>query len=438
MPDMERNFRNFTRWLKPGIGVKRWLLVVLAATTLIAVGAALFLLDIYRTTPDTWWLPLLSYASLRFLPRLVRVVIFGVAGFGLLGWGLWGLNRSLMEPFVPKDRTVVEQLTSFRQRGRGPKIVAIGGGTGLATLLRGLKNYTSNLFAIVTVADDGGSSGRLRRSLGILPPGDIRNCLAAMSNNEDLISQLFQYRFARSGDEGLDGHSFGNLFLTALTEITGSFEAAIAASGKVLAVEGRVLPSTLKDVNLEADVELPETGSELRVKGESKIPLSAGNVRRIWLNPGEPAAYPRAIQAILAADLVVIGPGSLYTSILSNLLVPEILEALRATRALRLYVCNVATQPGETHGYSAYDHLRAMEDHLGDLPFEIVICNNRMDAQLPENTAWVRLDENLSAAYPTYFADVLDGAKPWRHDPDKLAQIVMDLLQERTGPLLEI
>ncbi len=430
--------RNFTRWLKPGIGVKRWLVVVLVATTLIAVGAAILLLDVYRSSPDTWWLPLLSYASLRFLPRLLRAVVFGIAGFGLLGWGLWGLNRSLMEPFVPKDRTVVEQLASFRQRGRGPKIVAIGGGTGQATLLRGLKHYTSNLFAIVTVADDGGSSGRLRRSLGILPPGDIRNCLAALSNNEDLISQLFQYRFARSGDEGLDGHSFGNLFLTALTEITGSFEAAIAASGKVLAVEGRVLPATLTDVNLEADVELPGIAAEVRVKGESKIPQSAGNVRRVWLNPGEPAAYPRAIQAILAADLVVIGPGSLYTSILPNLLVPEILDALRVTRALRMYVCNVATQPGETHGYSAYDHLRALEDHLGDLPFEMVICNDRMDAQLPAETEWVRLDDNLGAVYPVYFADVLDATKPWRHDPEKLGRVIMDLLQERTGPLLEV
>ncbi len=430
--------RNFTRWLKPGIGVKRWLVVVLVATTLIAVGAAILLLDVYRSSPNTWWLPLLSYASLRFLPRLLRAVVFGIAGFGLLGWGLWGLNRSLMEPFVPKDRTVVEQLASFRQRGRGPKIVAIGGGTGQATLLRGLKHYTSNLFAIVTVADDGGSSGRLRRSLGILPPGDIRNCLAALSNNEDLISQLFQYRFARSGDEGLDGHSFGNLFLTALTEITGSFEAAIAASGKVLAVEGRVLPATLTDVNLEADVELPGIAAEVRVKGESKIPQSAGNVRRVWLNPGEPAAYPRAIQAILAADLVVIGPGSLYTSILPNLLVPEILDALRVTRALRMYVCNVATQPGETHGYSAYDHLRALEDHLGDLPFEMVICNDRMDAQLPAETEWVRLDDNLGAVYPVYFADVLDATKPWRHDPEKLGRVIMDLLQERTGPLLEV
>ncbi len=430
--------RNFTRWLKPGIGVKRWLVGVLVATTLIAVGAAILLLDVYRSSPETWWLPLLSYASLRFLPRLLRAVVFGIAGFGLLGWGLWGLNRSLMEPFVPKDRTVVEQLASFRQRGRGPKIVAIGGGTGQATLLRGLKHYTSNLFAIVTVADDGGSSGRLRRSLGILPPGDIRNCLAALSNNEDLISQLFQYRFARSGDEGLDGHSFGNLFLTALTEITGSFEAAIAASGKVLAVEGRVLPATLTDVNLEADVELPGIAAEVRVKGESKIPQSAGNVRRVWLNPGEPAAYPRAIQAILAADLVVIGPGSLYTSILPNLLVPEILDALRVTRALRMYVCNVATQPGETHGYSAYDHLRALEDHLGDLPFEMVICNDRMDAQLPAETEWVRLDDNLGAVYPVYFADVLDATKPWRHDPEKLGRVIMDLLQERTGPLLEV
>jgi uncharacterized cofD-like protein len=408
--------------------------IVFVANTLLAVGAAMFLLDIYRTTPDVWWLPLLSYASLRFLARPVRVLIFGGLGFGLLGWGIWNLNRSLMEPFVPKDRPVVEQLARFRQLERGPRLVAVGGGTGQATLLRGLKEFTHNLFAIVSVADDGGSSGRLRRSLGILPPGDIRNCLAALSKEEDLVSQLFQYRFAQDGD--LVGHSFGNLYLTALTEITGSFEEAIITSGKVLGVQGRVLPATLANVTLEADVALPNKLAEVRVSGESRIPTTNGNIQRVWLNPGAPPAYPKSLQAILTADMVVIGPGSLYTSVLPNMLVPEIADALRSTRAIRVYVINVATQPGETHGYTAGDHLRALEDHLGDLPFEIILCNDRYDLVLPEGTERVTAEQNLETVYPVHFADVVDENNPWRHDSAKLARVLIDLLEERTGPLV--
>jgi uncharacterized cofD-like protein len=339
-----------------------------------------------------------------------------------------------MAPFIPKDRPVVEELARFRQLERGPRLVALGGGTGQATLLRGLKEYTHNLFAIVSVADDGGSSGRLRRSLGILPPGDIRNCLAALSKDEDLVSQLFQYRFSNDGD--LDGHSFGNLYLTALTQITGSFEEAIITSGKVLGVQGRVLPASLSDVTLEADVSLPHRLAEVRVTGESRIPTTNGNIQRVWLNPGTPPAYPKSLQAILTADMVVVGPGSLYTSVLPNLLVPEIADALRSTRALRVYVVNVATQPGETGGYTAGDHLRALEDHLGELPFEIVLCNNRLDLPLPGGTEWVRPDKNLEAVYPVHFADVVDLAQPWRHDSAKLARALMALYEDRTGPLV--
>jgi uncharacterized cofD-like protein len=422
------------QWLRPGLHVKRWLLIVFIANTLIAVGAALFLLDIYRTTPNVWWLPLLSYLSLRFLSRPVRVLIFGGIGFTVLGWGIWNLNRSLMEPFIPKDRPVVDQLRSFRQRERGPKLVAVGGGTGQSILLRGLKEITHNLCAIVSVADDGGSSGRLRNSLGILPPGDIRSCLAALSNNEDLISQLFQYRFAAGGD--LEGHSFGNLYLAALTEITGSFEEAIKTSGKVLSVEGQVLPATLANVTLEADVALPFNVGEVRVSGESRIPHANGNIQRVWLNPQAPSAYPKTLQSILTADMVVVGPGSLYTSILPNLLVPEIADALRSTRAVRVLVVNVATQPGETDGYGIADHLRALEDHLGDLPFEIVLCNDRTDIPLPESVGWVIAEPNVEGVYPIYFADVVDEERPWRHDSQKLASVLVDLLEERTGPLV--
>jgi len=422
--------------LIPGLGVKRWLGMVLLGTTLTGVGLAFLVLDVYRTAPETWWLPVLSTASLRFLPRLLRAVIFGGIGVGLIAGGIWGLNRVLMAPFMRPGRRVVDALTSHRRRERGPRIVAIGGGHGLATLLRGLKQHTHNLTAIVTVADDGGSSGRLRRTMGILPPGDIRNCLAALSNDEAMLTQLFQYRFA-DGTSGLDGHSFGNLFISALAEITGSFEEAIAESGRVLSVSGRVLPATLHDVRLVADVRLPYLVNEVRVEGESQIPESEGKVRRIWLEPSNPQAFPQAIQSILAADMILIGPGSLYTSILPNLLVPDVAAAIRASRALKIYVCNVATQPGETDGYSCGDHVRALEEHAGGALFEIVVSNSNCEGELPEEIQWVRTEGDLFVDYPLYQSDLIDPARPWRHDSEKLAQVLMDLLQERTGPLTE-
>ncbi|MEJ2301003.1 MAG: YvcK family protein [Anaerolineales bacterium] len=425
-----------SRWLIPGLGVKRWLGLVLLGTTLGGVGLAILILDVYRTAPDTWWLPIISAASLRFLPRLLRALIFACIGIGLIAGGIWGLNRALMAPFLRPGRRVVDALTVHRRRERGPRVVVIGGGHGLSTLLRGMKAYTHNISAIVTVADDGGSSGRLRQTMGILPPGDIRNCLAALSNDEAMLTQLFQYRFP-NGTSGLDGHSFGNLFISALAEITGSFEDAVAESGRVLSVSGRVLPSTLHDVRLVADVTLPYLVNEVRVEGESQIPESAGKVRRVWLEPNNPQAFPRAIQAILAADLILIGPGSLYTSILPNLLVPDIASAIRSSRALKIYVCNVATQPGETDGYTCGDHVRAVEEHAGSDLFEIVVVNQSYEGQLPDNIQWVYAEDDLETDHAVYRTNLIDSARPWRHDSAKLAQVLMDLLQERTGPLVE-
>ena len=431
-----QGLRRFLRWFTPGLGVKRWLLVALTGMTLLGVGLAILLLDLYRTeSTNQTLLALLSYASLRFMPRWARTVVFGSIGLGLIGFGIWEMNRALMRPYMRPGLHVVDRLTDFRRRGRGPRIVTIGGGHGLSTLLRGLKAHTHNLTAVVTVADDGGSSGRLRESLGILPPGDIRNCLAALSNDEALLTQLFQYRF--SGEPGLDGHSFGNLFISALSDITGSFEEAVAESGRVLSVHGRVLPSTLHNVRLVADVRLPYVVNEVRVEGESRIPEIAGRVRRVWLEPNDAPAFPPVIKALLNADMIVIGPGSLYTSLLPNLLVHDAMAAVRNSRALKVYVCNIATQPGETQTFTCYDHVRALEEHVGEDLFDIVLCNDNYDAKLADASQWVIADEKSRSDVRLYTADLVDYEQPWRHDPLKLAQVLMDLFYERTGPLGE-
>lgn len=429
-------FLRSLRWLVPGLGVKRWFLLSLAGTTLIGVGVAILILDFYRTAPETWWLPLISAASLRFLARPLRALIFGGLGLTLITVGIWGVNRTLMRPYVQPGHAVVDTLTLHRRRRRGPRVVVIGGGNGLSTLLRGVKEYTHRISAVVTVADDGGSSGRLRREMGILPPGDIRNCLAALSNDEAMLTQLFQYRFS-SAQTGLEGHSFGNLFISALSDITGSFEDAVAESGRVLSVNGRVLPSTLHNVQLVADVSLPHMVSEVRVEGESHIPEAAGKVKQIWLQPNNPPAYPRAIREILSADLIIIGPGSLYTSILPNLLVPDITKAILASRGLKIYVCNVAAQHGETNGYSCVDHIEALERHVGRGLFDVVVANQNYSVDSDVAVEWVVIDKDIEERYPVYRGDLIDVERPWRHDSQKLAQTIMDLLQERTGPLVE-
>ena len=427
-------WREIGLWIAPGLGVKRWFFFVLAGITLLGIGLALALLGLYRTeSTNPVLLELLSIASLRFLPRAFRVLIFGGLGVGLVFYGMYRLNRSLMRPFLRPGHAIVDELTNYRLRERGPRIVTIGGGHGLSTLLRGLKAYTRNLTAVVTVADDGGSSGRLRESFGILPPGDIRNCLAALSNDEQMLTQLFQYRFSSQGE--LEGHSFGNLFITALAEITGSFESAVAESGKVLSVSGRVLPSTLHDVKLVADMQLPNVPIQVRVQGESRIPKMAGRVRRIWLEPNNAPAYPPVIKAILNADLIVVGPGSLYTSLLPNLLVQDLLGAIQASRAAKVYVCNIATQSGETDTYTCYDHVRSLEEHIGDSVFDVVLCNNNYEGQLNEGSQWVRLDEKSLTDPRVRSADLTNKSFPWRHDSARLAETLMEIFGDFAGQL---
>jgi uncharacterized cofD-like protein len=360
-------------------------------------------------------------------------LIFGGLGIGLVIYGTLRLYRSLLRPFMRPGYTIVDELTKYRRLERGPRIVTIGGGHGLATLLRGLKTYTRNLTAVVTVADDGGSSGRLRENFGILPPGDIRNCLAALSNDERMLTQLFQYRFSSAGE--LEGHSFGNLFITALAEITGSFEGAVAESGKVLSVNGRVLPATLHDVKLVADMQLPNSLNQVRVEGESRIPKMAGRVHRIWLEPNDAPAYPPVIKAILNAEMIVVGPGSLYTSLLPNLLVQDLLGAIHASRAVKVYVCNIVTQAGETDTFSCYDHIRVLEEHVGDNLFDVLLCNDNFRGQLDEKDQWVEIDEKTRSDSRTKFADLINESQPWRHDSNKLANTLAEIMDEYTSPM---
>ena len=295
-----------------------------------------------------------------------------------------------------------------------------------------MKEYSRNITAVVAVADDGGSSGEIRKTLGILPPGDIRNCLAALSDDEELLTQLFQYRFSSS--VGLNGHSLGNLLISALTEITGSFEEAVAETARVLAVKGQVLPSTLHDVTLVADVQMPDKKVEVEIHGESQIAKMGGKINRVWLEPGNPAAFPPTLQAILNADLIVVGPGSLYSSIIANLLVPDLVDAINASKAYKFYVCNVATEPGETDDLTCEDHVNAIEKHTRSAMFDLVVCNKKYDGILPQDIKWVKLDDpGGNKMY--YETDLIDIDNPWRHDSQKLARAVMDLYFEKTGPL---
>lgn len=422
-------WRLLWRWFQPGLGVKRWLIVMVSGTALIGLGLAILLLDYYRLHPDSSWLYLVS---LRALPRWGRALVLGGAGLVVLLLAVFRLNRSLLAPYLSSGLPLVEAVAEHRRLGRGPHIVAVGGGTGLATLLRGLKHQTTNLTAIVTMADDGGSSGRLRRSLGLPPPGDLRNCLAALSDDEKLLTQLFQYRF-REGEE-LEGHSFGNLFIAALAGVTGSFDRGLLEAARVLMIRGRVLPSTLDDIVLTADKTPLMDAHAVRVEGESRIPGVPGRIRHVYLEPNDPPAYPLAIQALLSADMIAIGPGSLYTSILPNLLVPDIVHAIRASRAFKVYVCNVATQPGETDGYDCAAHLQALDRHVGDRLVDLVLANDGAQPALPNGIAAVLPAANGSGSL-LHSADLIDSDRPWRHDSDKLAATLIALLEERTGPL---
>ena len=336
---------------------------------------------------------------------------------------------------------------SRQARPHSVRIVALGGGTGLSTVLRGLKEYVSprnkesvlrpisDLAAVVTVTDDGGSSGRLRREYRVLPPGDIRNCMVALSKDEHLLGKLFQYRFPLGG--GLAGHSFGNLFLTALTNVTGDFPEAVRVSSRVLAIRGRIYPSTAQNVTLEAKLEDGQI-----VAGETKISRSRKSIHRVRLVPRRVRAVPEVLDAIREADLILIGPGSLYTSIIPNLLIGKVVAAIVASRATCVYISNLMTQPGETQNYSVADHVRAIYDHTRKRIFDYVIINNkpvspallrRYSAQgaEPVDASLAEL-RDLGIRYIT--GDFLHHNKVVRHDQSRLARLLLQEFVHRNEP----
>ncbi len=406
-----------------------------AGILLISAGAALIV-----NVKLLGWLEVVLYQSARSLvvltggvlaPTVLGVLLI-LVGLGVVFLGFQGTIRSIASAFLPKgDPRLVEVLQHHRKRQRGPRVVVVGGGTGLSTLLRGLKRYTTNLTAVVTVFDDGGSSGRLRRELGILPPGDIRDCLVALAESEPLMTQLFEYRFQGGA---LDGHAFGNLFIASLAGVTGDVESAVKETSKVLNIRGRVLPSAVEDVVL-----VGEFVDGTVVEGESQIPRARKRIRRMTLKPADVAPLPDVLQAISEADLILLGPGSLYTSVIPNLLVRGVADAVRASRALRVYVCNVMTQPGETDGFSASDHVRVLTDQLGPGLFTHVLVNT----QRPRNRSLLARYEAMGAVpvVPDVGRVAAQGVTPVgdalisedevvRHDPDRLAKVAMRLLED--------
>ena len=420
---------NLTRWLYLGLHIKRWLLLLLLGVVLMGLGFAYLLRELYATYTFPPWV---ADVTLQFMPRWLRGTLFIAAASIVTVVAAWHLNKSIVSAIVPAGRrAIMEEIYTQRTQGRGPKVVTIGGGTGLSMLLRGLKQYTNNLTAVVTVADDGGSSGLLRRDMNVIPPGDIRNCIAALADAEPLVTELFQYRFGEDAGAGVAGHSFGNLFIVAMSEVTGNMEVAIRETSRVLAVRGRILPATLADVTLGAHYEDGQT-----VRGESQIPKAGSPVREAFIEPADVAVNPEVVTALLEADLIVLGPGSLYTSILPNLLVRGLGEALMRSRAHKLFISNVATQDGETDGYTAADHYQALCRHLKtESVADTVLANSNFPAEaLPADWKSEPVTAPGDADYGTarlVLADLVQPELRYRHDSERLAGAVMRQYFER-------
>ncbi len=429
-----RTLTSSIKWLYPGMRVKRWLVLVPVGIALVVAGVILLAnwrLDVALNRFGAW---IFQQTGVNIgSPSWVIPIGLGtiIAGLALTFSALRQVVRSITSVVSPEAQgRLADVIFQRRYLSQGQRIVVIGGGTGLSTMLRGLKQFSSNLVAIVTVTDDGGSSGRLQREMGMMPPGDIRNCLVAMADAEPLMTELFQYRFAENID-GLDGHTFGNLLIAAMTRITGDFERAVKETSNILAIRGLVLPSTIDDVRLQAEL---ADGSF--IEGETSIVGSPLPIKHIMLHPSTVKPLDEALRSIELADCIVLGPGSVYTSIVPNLLVHGIPEAIELSPAVKAFVCNVMTQPGETDGFTASDHIAAIMRHTESRIFHYAIVNTVRPSSLllqkyeQENQRFVEPDVHKirEMGYRPLTGDFISQTEVVRHDPDKLAQAILRLL----------
>lgn len=425
--------KRWFRWLIPGLNIKRWLTLFSLGVGLLIIGISLMFnyqwLSVIEDIVLSYSYTLTGFYNYNVLIMVGLVLIIGGVICMLIGTSK--VIKTIMRAVLPDPSSKVSDIIFQNIRlDKGPKIVVIGGGTGLSNLLRGLKAHTSNLSAIVTVADDGGSSGRLRKDFQMIAPGDLRNCLVALAEQEGVMENLFRYRF--EGNNELSGHSFGNLFITALAQVyDGDIEEALEAASKLLRVRGRVIPSSTELIKLSAEM---MDGSI--VDGESNIPHSGKPIRRVFSTPTNPKPEGAALQAIDEADVIILGPGSLYTSIIPNLLTDKIADHVRASKANKIYIANVMTQPGETSGYSLADHVQAIIDHSGVGIIDTVLAN---DGPLP-----IQMVEQYSAVgsepvvidskrlkemgIRTVRATLISADKPAIHDPDRLGKVLMDII----------
>ena len=419
------------KWLYPGMKLKRWLLLFAAGVMLISLGIALVFNYKYldQIEEEIFRLVYLNFGSYNYAITTFIGFMVVIIGSSCMMLATRQIIRSIIVVLMPEssDR-LVDLIYEKRKLGRGSAVTVIGGGHGLSVLLRGIKASTSNVSAVVTVADDGGSSGRLREELGIIPPGDLRNCLVALADTEPLMEKLFQYRF--EGKTALAGHSFGNLFIAAMNEVTGDMETALQESSKVLAVKGRVLPASKEYIRLDA---IMEDGTI--VEGESQIPEAHKRIKRVRLFPKKVAAVPAALDAIETADVIILGPGSLYTSIMPNLLVEGVASTLKKSKAIKIYICNVMTQPGETDGYSASMHAKAILDHAGRGVIDYVLVNStpiseEMCRELNADPVIVDEDRINALGMGLVKADLMSETDAGRHDPYKLCAAVMKMIYE--------
>jgi len=413
----------FLGWLAVGLGVKRWALLTLVGIVLVVLGAALTFAFVALGF-SLRVVALLDAISGRFLDSVALGTMFLTLGVVAIVVGVRGVFKAVERAYASETRRDFLDVARTRKRlDSAERVVALGGGTGLSTMLRGLKEHSSNITAIVTMADDGGSTGKLREH-GMLPPGDLRNCIAALAEAEPLMTELFQYRFKGLGE--LQGHSLGNLFMAAMFEKTGDFDLAVREVSKVLAIRGSVLPSTLDDIRLGAELE-----DGTIIEGQVNV-NKAAHIARVFLLPDNPRALPGAVEAIRNAEVIIIGPGSLFTSIIPNLLVPEIAEAIKRSNAPKIYVCNVMTQPEETCGYSAADHVRAIIRHIGPGVVTHVLLNS---ARVPDDVL-VRYSAIGAEYIPADETEIemmgvraihgpfIDVSNVVRHHPGKLAAAI--------------